>query len=152
VVVQHPEALADEFAGGQLSLTGCRTVLHRLHAAPAIGTFYLHLAPGEDSIRVDAPAGAFGMGDRHLLDFAYERLSYQMALPMVSRLIGDYGGMSVYNAALYVVDQEVRLHAETMDRIYLAVLHHQIGLPIQYDRPTRRFCTEVGNDAQVRNK
>ena len=46
---------------------------------------------------------------------------------------------NLYNAALYVVDQEVRLHAETVDKVYLPILCSQLGSRIQYDRSTRRF-------------
>jgi len=111
----------------------------RLLAAPAIGTFYVRLAPGEDVLRVDAPASTFGRSDLRLLDFAQALISYTTALPMVRHLVDDYGGLSVYNAALYVVDQEVRLRAETVDHVYLPVLRRQVGYPIQYDRSTRRF-------------
>ncbi|MGB8347665.1 MAG: DNA double-strand break repair nuclease NurA, partial [Ktedonobacteraceae bacterium] len=111
----------------------------RLLAAPAIGTFYVRLAPGEDVLRVDAPASTFGRSDLRLLDFAQALISYTTALPVIRHLVDDYGGLSVYNAALYVVDQEVRLRAETVDHVYLPVLRRQVGYPIQYDRSTRRF-------------
>ncbi len=111
----------------------------RLLAAPAIGTFYARLAPGDDVLRIDALASTFGRNDLHLLDFAHELAAHMVALPILQYLLGDYGGLSVYNAALYVVDQEVRLHAETVDRIYLPILRGQLGYPIQYDRSTRRF-------------
>lgn len=111
----------------------------RLLAAPAIGTFYVRLAPGDDVLRVDALASAFGRADLHLLEFAQAVTEYTTALPIVHYLLGDYGGLAVYNAALYVVDQEVRLHATTVDQIYLPMLRQQLGQPIQYDRSTRRF-------------
>jgi hypothetical protein len=111
----------------------------RLLAAPAIGTFYVRLAPGDDVLRIDALAGAFGRSDLHLLEYAQSMTTHTVALPILQYLLGDYGGLSVYNAALYVVDQEVRLHAETVDRIYLPILRSQLGYPIQYDRSTRRF-------------
>lgn len=111
----------------------------RLLAAPAIGTFYVRLAPGEDVLRVDAQASTFGRSDLRLLDFAQALASYTTALPVVQHLVDDYGGLSVYNAALYVVDQEVRLHAATVDHIYLPILRRQVDYPVQYDRSTRRF-------------
>lgn len=111
----------------------------RLLAAPAIGTFYLRLAPGDDVFRVDALAGTFGRVDLRLLDFAQTLMPYTTAFPVVRHLRGDYGGLAVYNAALYVVDQEVRLYAETVDHVYLPVLRRQLDHPILYDRSTRRF-------------
>jgi NurA domain len=114
-------------------------IQERLLAAPAIGTFYVRLSPGEDVLRVDALASTFGRDDIHLLEFAQTLAPYTTALPIVQHLQGEYGGLSVYNAALYVVDQEVRLHAETVDHVYLQILRHQLGHPVQYDRSTRRF-------------
>lgn len=111
----------------------------RLLAAPAIGTFYARLAPGDDVLRVDALASTFGRGDLHLLAFAQDVATHTTALPIIHYLLGDYGGLAVYNAALYVVDQEVRLHAATVDHIYLPILRSQLGHTIRYDRSTRRF-------------
>jgi hypothetical protein len=111
----------------------------RLLAAPAIGTFYARLAPGEDILRIDALASTFGRSDLCLLEFAHDITTYRVALPIMEYLLNDYGGLAVYNAALYVVDQEVRLHAETVDRIYLPILRSQLDYSVQYDRSTRRF-------------
>jgi hypothetical protein len=108
----------------------------RLHQP---GTFYLRLAPGEDAIRVDVPASAFDGNNQRLLDFSHKVLPHQVALPVVQWLRDGYGGINVYNAALYVVDREVRLHAGMMDRVYLSVLRRQLGIAVQYDRSTRRF-------------
>lgn len=114
-------------------------IQERLLNAPAIGTFYVRLAAGDEVLRVDALASAFGRTDLRLLEFDHTFVPYTTALPLVQHLLGEYGGLSVYNAALYVVDQEVRLHAETVDHVYLPVLRHQLSHPIQYDRSTRRF-------------
>jgi hypothetical protein len=116
-----------------------RPIQQRLLAAPAIGTFYLRVAQGDDVLRVDALAGTFGRVDLRLLDFAQILVPYTSALAIVRLLKGDYGGLAVYNAALYVVDQEVRLHTETVDHVYLPVLRRQLGYPVLYDRATRRF-------------
>jgi hypothetical protein len=114
-------------------------VLDRLSNAPAIGTFYIRLASGDDALRVDALASTFGRDDLRLLKFTRTLVPYTTALPLVQYLLGEYGGLSVYHAALYVVDKEVRLHAATVDHIYLSVLRRQLGQPVQYDRSTRRF-------------
>ena len=120
--------------GEQLS-----SIHERLLDAPAIGTFYIRLAPGDDVLRVDALASTFGRNDLHLLEFTHTLVPATTALPLVKHLLGEYGGLSVYHAALYVVDQEVRLHAETVDQVYFSILRHQLGQSIQYDRSTRRF-------------
>ena len=114
-------------------------MIEQLRHAPAIGTFYARLAPGEDVLRIDTLASTFGMPDVRLLDFAQVFVPYTTAISMMQRLLREYGGLSVYNAALYVVDHEVRLRAETVDSIYLPVLRRQLNYPIQYDRSTRRF-------------
>lgn len=116
-------------------------IQEQLLAAPAIGTFYVRLSPGEDVLRVDALASTFGRNDLRLLEFSQALAPYTTALPTVQHLLGGYGGLSVYNAALYVVDQEVRLHAETVDHVYLPVLRRQLGYTVQYDRSTRRFIS-----------
>lgn len=114
-------------------------LLVRLSQAPAIGTFYVRLASGDDALRVDALASTFGRNDLRLLGFSRTLVPYTTALPLVQKLVSNYGGFSVYHAALYVVDKEVRLNAATVDHIYLSVLRRQLGQPIQYDRSTRRF-------------
>ncbi|HEU0001207.1 MAG TPA: DNA double-strand break repair nuclease NurA [Ktedonobacteraceae bacterium] len=114
-------------------------VMVRLSNAPAIGTFYVRLAPGDDALRVDALASTFGRHDLRLLGFTRTLIPYTTAIPLVQYLSGEYGGLSVYHAALYVVDKEVRLHAATVDHVYLSVLRRQLGQPVQYDRSTRRF-------------
>ncbi|HVB24873.1 MAG TPA: DNA double-strand break repair nuclease NurA [Ktedonobacteraceae bacterium] len=114
-------------------------MIEQLHHAPAIGTFYARLAPGEDVLRIDALASTYGRANVRLLDFAQAFIPHTTAYPIMHRLLREYGGRSVYNAALYVVDHEVRLRAETVDSIYLPVLRRQLNYPIQYDRSTRRF-------------
>jgi len=138
-VTRDPSALAEQFRDGQFSAAERRNILRRLRTAPAIGTFYVRLAPGEDALRVDALASAFDSSDVHLLDFPHRVLPHRAAELLVWRLLSDYGGASVYNAALFVVDREVRLNAETMDRIYLSVLRRQLDVHVQYDRSTQRF-------------
>ena len=138
--VEHdPESLAEMFGGGSLALGERRSILSRLRAAPAIGVCYLRLAPGEDALRVDAPASQLGYPDKHLLDFQVEMLPAADAQPFAQTLLAGYGGASVYNAPLYVVDREVRLHARTVDTVYLSVLRAALQTPVQYDRSTRRF-------------
>jgi hypothetical protein len=138
-VTRDPGALAEHFGDGQFSAAERRDILRRLPTAPAIGTCYVRLAPGDDALRVDALASAFGCGNEHLLDFPHRLLPHEAAIPLVERLRGDYGGATVYNAALYVVDHEVRLRTETVDQVYLSVLRRQLDIHVQYDRSTRRF-------------
>jgi hypothetical protein len=58
----------------------------------------------------------------------------------VSRQVtAAFGGRDVYNALLYIVDKEVRLSAKAVDTVYKSVLGREMGVPIEYDRSTRRF-------------
>jgi len=138
-VLSNPASLAGQFRSGWLSAGDRERVLNRLLDAPAIGTVYLRPTAGDDALRVDALAGNFGRGDLRLLGLVHGWAPYTAALSLVQRLLGEYGGLNVYNAALYVVDREVRLHTETVDHVYLSVLRRLLEHPIQYDRSTRRF-------------
>ncbi|HET8839976.1 MAG TPA: DNA double-strand break repair nuclease NurA, partial [Ktedonobacteraceae bacterium] len=44
----------------------------KLLAAPAIGTFYARLAPGDDILRIDALASSLGRKEQRLLEFDHE--------------------------------------------------------------------------------
>lgn len=138
-VLSNPASLAGRFKSRLLSEREHQRALERLREAPAIGTLYLRPAAGDDALRVDTLAGSFDRSDLRLLDFVHDWAPHTAALPLARRLLGEYGGLNVYNAALYVVDREVRLHAETVDHVYLSVLRRFLDHPIQYDRSTRRF-------------
>lgn len=138
-VLSNPASLAEQFKSRLLSQVDHQRELERLRKAPAIGTVYLRPTAGDDALRVDALAGSFGRSNLRLLDFVHNWEPHTAALPLIRRLLGEYGGLNVYNAALYVVDREVRLHAETVDHIYLSVLRRFLDHPVQYDRSTRRF-------------
>src|SRR5260221_5498624 len=60
-------------------------VLDRLSNAPAIGTFYIRLAPGDDALRVDALASTFGRDDLRLLRFTRTLVPYTTALEAVCK-------------------------------------------------------------------
>lgn len=140
-VLDQPTAVADQFTDGQLSRTERRDVVRRLRQTPAIGSFYIRLAAGDDALRVDALASTFGRDDCSLLDFAYQMVPHETAMPVARLLQRDYGGASVYNAALFVVDREVRLSAQTVDHVYLSILRRELDAHVQYDRSTRRFSS-----------
>jgi hypothetical protein len=58
---------------------------------------------------------------------------------VVEQIVIDFGGRDVYNALLYIVDREVRLGAKPVDQVYRSVLSRELGIPIEYDRSSRRF-------------
>lgn len=112
--------------------------LLRLRMAPAIASFHLRLAPGEDTLRVDVPASLLNLSDR-IEDFYAKVIEPEWIHEVLGILVSGYGGREVHNAALYVADREVRLSREVVDGPYLSILRSITGRRLQYDRSTRRF-------------
>jgi len=113
-------------------------VLARLRNASAIAAFHVRFEPGEDTLRVDVPASALGFEDR-LADFYSKLIPSEKVHPILRRLASDHGGLNVYNAILYIVDQQVRLRKKMVDGPYLSILRNILGRRVEYDRSTRRF-------------
>jgi len=101
----------------------------------------LHFIPSkyEQPIRVDIPASCLGIKSKIVDVSPYQFLNPKIVEPIVQQLMADWGGTDVYNALLYVVDKEVRLEKDTMDKVYRSVLGREFDVPIIYDRSTRRF-------------
>ncbi|HUV54444.1 MAG TPA: DNA double-strand break repair nuclease NurA [Candidatus Krumholzibacteriaceae bacterium] len=114
-------------------------VIDGVPSSPAVVMF--HIIPKENAqpMRVDIPACSLGVtkkiSDVKPFEFTDPGLVEQVARQLVS----DFGGRDVYNALLYIVDREVRLGVSTVDRVYRSVLGRELGVPIEYDRSTRRF-------------
>lgn len=110
----------------------------RLAKAPAILAFHVRLAAGEDTLRIDLPAPSAGLPQR-VGDLDW-RLADPEAVAPVLRLLRDgHGGLNVYNAMLYIVDKQVRLHERTVAGSYLAIVRNITGKRVQVDRSRRRF-------------
>ena len=128
---------AEGFSGGPRRLLEERG----LHAAPAIVSFYVRLADHDDPIRVEVPACCIG-DDRTLGQVQkHEVLDLKRydITPILSTVAADYGGLEVYNALLYSVDRQVRLHRQTLTEVYLPLIEHRIGHKLRLDRSDRRF-------------
>jgi hypothetical protein len=106
---------------------------------PAIAMFHLVPAIGEHSLRIDLPANCLGLEDRIFEISPFRFGNHEMVKDIVSNLLADRGGIDVYNALLYMVDKEVRLGAEVVDKVYRSILWKELDLPIIYDRSSRRF-------------
>lgn len=113
-------------------------LVERLRKAPAILAFHTRLASQEDTLRVDLPASALGFPER-ALEAECEFIQTDPILPVVKYLRATHGGPNVYNALLYIVDKEVRLHQKTVTGAYMAILRDITGEQIVLDRSKRRF-------------
>jgi NurA-like 5'-3' nuclease len=105
---------------------------------PAIVSFFVRLAEMDDILRVDLPAMCVGRQER-IGDVDAELIDAATVVPIVELLQSDYGGLSVYNALLYVTDLEVRLSKDKMYNIYLPMISEVLGEELRIDRSERRF-------------
>jgi len=121
---------------------GSRDLLDRedVRTSPAIVSLFTRLADFDDALRIDVPARQLGhdlrLGD---LDGAPLDGGCAAARPVLDLLAADYGGLEVYNALLYSVDREVRLHRHVVTEVYLPLIEAQLGRPLRMDRSQRRF-------------
>ena len=114
-------------------------VLGKVPSFPAIVMF--HVIPRENAqpMRVDVPASLVGL-DKKISDVTpFEFVDWRHADGVARQVTAAFGGRDVYNALLYIVDKEVRLSAKAVDTVYKSVLGREMGVPIEYDRSTRRF-------------
>ena len=114
-------------------------MIRKVPLAPAIIMFHIIPETGEQPLRIDVPVNCLGMNDR-ILDVSPFRFADSHVIEdLISQLIADHGGRDVYNALLYVVDREVRLSPNVVDKVYKSILGSELKIPIEYDRSTRRF-------------
>jgi hypothetical protein len=114
-------------------------VLEKVPSFPAIVMF--HIIPRENAqpMRVDIPARLIGL-DKKISDVnPFEFVDWRHVDGVARQVAAAFGGRDVYNALLYIVDKEVRLSAKAVDTVYKSVLGRELGVPIEYDRSTRRF-------------
>jgi hypothetical protein len=138
-LLSEPESIAESFAGcSGYSPTRLLGIVERLRRAPAIATFHVRFAGGDDSIRVDVPAYAIGCEDR-LVDLSSGLGPVERLEPILRLLLASYGGPNVYNAPLYAVDRQVRLSNDVVDGAFLSILRSVVRADIRYNRSARRF-------------
>ena len=138
-LLSEPARIADSFAGcSGYSPARLASIVERLLRAPAVATFHVRFAEGEDCVRVDVPAYALGCGDT-LIDLSSGLGPVEPAEPLLRLLRATYGGPSVYNAPLYAVDRQVRLSNDVVDGPFLSILRSVVRPDIHYNRSARRF-------------
>src|SRR5579883_217839 len=104
-LMSDPGRIAESFAGcSAYSRSRLESIVERLQHAPAIATFHVRFADGDDCLRVDVPAYAIGCSDA-LLDLSSGIGPVEPLEPILRLLQDCYGGPSVYNAPLYAVDR-----------------------------------------------
>lgn len=128
---------------GHVSFSGGNEyVLHEadLATAPAVVAFFVRLADYDDPLLVEFPASCLGhTGTLSNLEAEPLDMADFDVTPILQAVAADYGGLEVYNALLYSVDREVRLHRETMKEVYTRVVGDIVGYELRLDRSDRRF-------------
>lgn len=109
-----------------------------LKNAPAIVSFFIRFGDYEEPLRIDVPAFCIGRNE-HVSDLEEALIDCASVEPIVHLLLEDYGGIEVYNALAYIVDQEVRLSKDKMYDIYLPLVGDILGEQLRPDRSERRF-------------
>jgi hypothetical protein len=114
-------------------------VIEKIPYSPAIVMF--HIIPSLESqpLRIDIPACCLGINKKIMDVGPFGFINYNTVDRVVEQIVIDFGGRDVYNALLYIVDREVRLGAKPVDQVYRSVLSRELGIPIEYDRSSRRF-------------
>jgi hypothetical protein len=114
-------------------------VIRKIPDSPAIAMFHFTPSPYEQPMRIDIPANCLGIRKTLAEVSPYAFINSDYVKPIVRQLTQDWGGRDVYNALLYIVDKEVRLTSDTVDKIYRGVLSRELNISLDYDRSTRRF-------------
>ncbi len=107
--------------------------------APAIIMYHMIASEYRQPLRVDILASCLGRTDTIMECDHLDFLKPDIVERITSQLVSDFGGRDVYNALLYVVDKEVRLSGKVVDTVYKSLIAKELGVPIEYDRSSRRF-------------
>ena len=114
-------------------------VISDIPYSPAIVMFHIISKGDAQPLRIDIPACSLGLRKKITDIRQFEFIEPEKVADVAQRITSDFGGRDVYNALLYIVDREVRLGMKTVDTVYKSVLGKELGVPIEYDRATRRF-------------
>jgi len=114
-------------------------VISNIPYAPAVVMFHMIPQVYAQPLRIDIPAHCLGIKKKIADVQPFEFISPQKVTKIAKQITKDFGGRDVYNALLYIVDKEVRLSDKTVDTVYKSVLGKELGVPVEYDRSTRRF-------------
>jgi len=114
-------------------------IIREFPNAPAIVMFHMIPKAHAQPMRIDIPASCLGNSSKIMEVSPFNFIDPELVEPIVSQLVSDFGGWDVYNALLYIVDREVRLGGKAVDTVYKSVLGKELGIPLDYDRSSRRF-------------
>ncbi|MCW4012181.1 MAG: DNA double-strand break repair nuclease NurA [Candidatus Bathyarchaeota archaeon] len=114
--------------------------LNEYGGAPAIVMYHLLAKEHYQPLRVDIPACFLGLNYNIVNSPHLEFVDPELVSNVTRQVASDFGGRDVYNALLYVVDKEVRLSGKIVDTVYKSVLSEELGVPMNYDRSSRRFA------------
>ena len=114
-------------------------IIRDFPGAPAIVMFHMIPKAHAQPMRIDIPASCLGYTNKIMEVNPFEFVNPKTVEPIVGQIESDFGGRDVYNALLYIVDREVRLGGKAVDTVYKSVLGKEMGIPLDYDRSSRRF-------------
>ncbi|MBD3172586.1 hypothetical protein GF326_08945 [Candidatus Bathyarchaeota archaeon] len=114
-------------------------VISDIPYSPAIVMFHLIPKAHAQPLRIDIPACSLGSRKKIADVRPFEFIEPKKIEQVAKQITSDFGGRDVYNALLYIVDKEVRLGIKEVDTVYKSILSEELGVPIEYDRSTRRF-------------
>jgi NurA domain len=112
-------------------------VLSDIPSFPTMISFHVLLDKRDTPIRVDVPSWVFSR-DTTISEFSGGRDLLVNLDPIISILMGGYGGLKDYNIWLKRVDEKVRLSNDVMDSIYSSVLEKELDFTIIHTRGYRR--------------
>ncbi len=114
--------------------------LNEYDGAPGIVMYHLLAKEHHQPLRIDVPACFLGLNYNIANSPHLEFVDPELVSNVTRQIASDFGGRDVYNALLYVVDKEVRLSGKIVDTVYKSVLAEELGVPLNYDRSSRRFA------------
>jgi hypothetical protein len=114
-------------------------VIDAIPYSPAIVMFHIIPSIQAQPLRIDIPACCLGINKKIMDVSPFQFIEKGRVGSVAAQLVEDFGGRDVYNALLYIVDREVRLGAKSVDQVYRSILSRELGIPIEYDRSSRRF-------------
>lgn len=133
-----PERFAERIFTESLSREETVETIRQLGNSPAVATFHVRMEGNHETMRVDVPVNALGMGGT-ITSFKSKMVDPEHVETTYAHVADDYGGVKVYNSLLYTVDELVRLKQKTVDNVYLKILRDELETDIELTRSYRRF-------------
>jgi NurA domain len=126
--------------GSHSFLGGAAAILlepsHPVARMPAMLSFFVRLTDYAPALRVDVPGVCVGRQER-IIDLGAALADWRGVEPVIAALGSDYCGARVYNPLLYAADQEVAIHRDRFQNLYLPLLRNAWGVSLD---PTLSFA------------